>query len=874
MNAILEMALSNALVASLMAVVVFGISRLFRRPALIHSLWLLVLIKLVTPPIVPIPIEVSWLERPAQDQVTTPVQEPLPHQSPTDQTSATTGTTRIARNEPDTAPQQLSAEETPAIDENPSWTAGEQPDVLEIPPANGVSGEPQIEIEIGSSERKEDSEESGPGSAIRTESRPAKRRSQAAAQTGTGPSALAADNRSNSEELIATRSSPSDTAAAGGWWRFPSRLSAGNAATFLAVVWIVGSVTMLFLLLLRVVWFRRVLRCAKRAPDSIQEETCRLAQQIGITRSPTVWLVPGVVSPMLWCGGRQPLLLFPRELLGRMNDKARASLLLHELAHMRRGDHFVRFLELSATCLYWWHPVVWWAKREIQIVEEECCDAWVVNHLPDDGSVYASALLDTLDFLAETRPALPPVASGIGRVEFLKRRLTLIMQGTVSGRLSGFAKLGMLAIAAVMLPLWPTLADQKEPASQIESTAAADAKPQAARDAQSTAQNPPKAKPKPISQQVSVAFDEPIDFETRSQTLQFDPLEVRCIAVSKDGKIMATGHGRWTTAGAVRVWDVKTNTELWSFKAPRGIASVKISADGSLLASSCWDRTVQIRSIKTQKVITSIESLNNVARVDFSPDGTMLATATESNALQLWKPRTGKEIGKFGGESFRMQQVAFSPDGKLIAAGGGNFSNPRNGRVAIWDVKTRKQLAVYKDHSQPVIGVAFSPDSKMLASGGFSGVVVLRKWERTPDKSSKLTLSGHRGSLECLAFSPDGKTLVSTSHDDTIRLWDVEEGDSLGVLTGHAGDVLFAAFTPDGKRLMTGSTDKTVMIWDPANQRHLETLNPGADSVEVPEAILAVAYSPDGRIVVSTHEDKTVRLRDSKTGSVLRILDG
>ena len=66
MNAILEMALSNALVAGLMAVVVFGISRIFRRPALIHSLWLLVLIKLVTPPIVPVPIEVSWLERPSR----------------------------------------------------------------------------------------------------------------------------------------------------------------------------------------------------------------------------------------------------------------------------------------------------------------------------------------------------------------------------------------------------------------------------------------------------------------------------------------------------------------------------------------------------------------------------------------------------------------------------------------------------------------------------------------------------------------------------------------------------------------------------------------------------------------------------------------
>jgi beta-lactamase regulating signal transducer with metallopeptidase domain len=133
-------------------------------------------------------------------------------------------------------------------------------------------------------------------------------------------------------------------------------------------------------------------------------------------------------------------------------------LLTHELAHYRRGDHWVRLLELVVTGLYWWHPIVWWGRREIEIAEEECCDAWVVGQFPQAPRRYAEALLETIDFLALTQPQLPPVASGIGDVPLLRKRLTQIMRGAAPKTMSHLGRLAVL-LSVVLLPLHPTWTD-------------------------------------------------------------------------------------------------------------------------------------------------------------------------------------------------------------------------------------------------------------------------------------------------------------------------------------------------------------------------------------------------------------------------------
>jgi beta-lactamase regulating signal transducer with metallopeptidase domain len=227
--------------------------------------------------------------------------------------------------------------------------------------------------------------------------------------------------------------------------------------------WVVGGVAWLGLALVRVWGFHRLLRYARPATPALQAQADDLARQLGLSRGPKVWLLPGAVAPMLWGLTGRARLLLPADLLGRLDAAQRAALLAHELAHYRRGDHWVRFLELAVTAAYWWHPVVWWARGELHEAEEQCCDAWVVWALPGAARSYALAVVETVDFLAGVRAALPVGASGLGRVRHLKRRVTMILTERVPRALPRAGGLAFASLALVLLPLRAGWAQQPAP---------------------------------------------------------------------------------------------------------------------------------------------------------------------------------------------------------------------------------------------------------------------------------------------------------------------------------------------------------------------------------------------------------------------------
>jgi hypothetical protein len=177
--------------------------------------------------------------------------------------------------------------------------------------------------------------------------------------------------------------------------------------------------------------------------------------------------------------------LLPAGLWQGLTDEQRDTLLVHELAHLRRFDHWVRRLELVVVALYWWHPVVWWARHELQEAEEQCCDAWVVWALPAAAAAYAAALVETVTFLSHSKAPLPLGASGMTQVDLLKRRLSMIMGGTTPRMLPRLGFLAILILAAGLLPLTPSWAepqisdDSSTPAAS-ERTGEESAKPKVA----------------------------------------------------------------------------------------------------------------------------------------------------------------------------------------------------------------------------------------------------------------------------------------------------------------------------------------------------------------------------------------------------------
>ncbi len=211
-------------------------------------------------------------------------------------------------------------------------------------------------------------------------------------------------------------------------------------------------------------------------PPTVSRMAERIGRRLGLRRAPEILMVPVRLSPLVWSVGGRPRVILPVELFERLDPDAREALLAHELAHVRRKDHLVRLLELIATTLFWWHPVVWWASGELRELEEQCCDSAVLETVPHGARSYATALVDTLDFLSERPAAVPLEATAAKSTVSLARRIRMLEQSRVK-RLTVRSALAVAVLAIV--PMAVAFASEGgEPATEptVETVARAPAK--------------------------------------------------------------------------------------------------------------------------------------------------------------------------------------------------------------------------------------------------------------------------------------------------------------------------------------------------------------------------------------------------------------
>jgi beta-lactamase regulating signal transducer with metallopeptidase domain len=218
------------------------------------------------------------------------------------------------------------------------------------------------------------------------------------------------------------------------------------------VVWLSGSAVIAALQLVRLVRFRRLVAQGQQAPRWLRRQVKALAARLGV-RPPATLMVPGVATPAVWGLGR-PKLLWPAALLEHLSRSSRRGVLVHELAHLRRRDHWAGGLILLGEGLWWWNPLFWYVRRQLRLQAELACDAWVVSLLPEERRPYAEALLDVTQLVCRTAAPAPAVGMTGGARHALERRLTMIMREQVPCRLPllGLAAAGLLAFIA--LPGW------------------------------------------------------------------------------------------------------------------------------------------------------------------------------------------------------------------------------------------------------------------------------------------------------------------------------------------------------------------------------------------------------------------------------------
>ncbi|NEQ41006.1 MAG: protein kinase [Okeania sp. SIO3I5] len=279
------------------------------------------------------------------------------------------------------------------------------------------------------------------------------------------------------------------------------------------------------------------------------------------------------------------------------------------------------------------------------------------------------------------------------------------------------------------------------------------------------------------------------------------------------------------------------------------VYSVVISQDGQVLACGNGDGTIQVWHLEIGEEL-EIEELgiieghtNDVVAIAISKDGNILASGSYDGTIKIWHLETETEL-TLQSHFMRVTSIAITPDGEKLVSGSSDDS------IKIWHLPTGKMLHTFRGHSDSIYGINISPDGKILVTGSHNNI---KTWNLETGIEIS-TLVGHQGRILSVSFSPDGNKIASGSSDKTIKIWQLETGKILQTLSGHSNEVNSVIISPDNQTLVSGSKDHTIKIWHLETGKLLRTIKGHSRWVN------SVAFSPNGEILASGSFDKSIKL--------------
>ena len=334
---------------------------------------------------------------------------------------------------------------------------------------------------------------------------------------------------------------------------------------------------------------------------------------------------------------------------------------------------------------------------------------------------------------------------------------------------------------------------------------------------------------------------------------------VIALAFSADGKVLATA----SDDGSVDVWDAQTRSLRETFAGHAAAAlGLLFSPDGATLYSGSSDGSVVVWDVRGERrlgrpfrfdpVAAAGEGVHTPAQnastaVAVSPNSSFFVTSPAPGRVTLWRARDQAVLGELRGPSGYVVSLAWSHDGRLVAATG----NARE--TVVWNVATRKIVKLLGPVGRTGnAGVNFSPDDKLLGTAGVDGML------RVYDLGTARVIGRVQvnGSLQDLDFSSDGELVAAAGLGGDIALWNVARR-SLERTIHHKDAILSIRFSPDGKEIATGDLPGNVDFWDPATGRQVGRTLSGQNGY-----VLSVTFNPSGTEVITTSSDGKFRLWD------------
>ncbi|KAG1762356.1 WD40-repeat-containing domain protein [Suillus occidentalis] len=282
---------------------------------------------------------------------------------------------------------------------------------------------------------------------------------------------------------------------------------------------------------------------------------------------------------------------------------------------------------------------------------------------------------------------------------------------------------------------------------------------------------------------------------------------IHAVAVFPDRRRMITGSRDKT----LRMWDLETGAMLTKMVGHQEmVRAFAVSRDGQFIASGGWSGELITWQGETGKLLCRTIAATNPERVltlDFSPSGTVLATASSDRTAKLWNTKTWHWLQ--GNQFFCIgvvRSVRYSPDGEILAIA-------TNGDINIINCGTRERVAKFKGHIGRNFCLAWTLNGTRLLSAGDQKDPTIREWDTSTWMQVGDPWTGHTNIVHAIAVNPSGTLVASASEDHDVRLWRLSDRQIIAIFQ-HSSWALCVAFSMDGKHILSGGKDMMISEWE------------------------------------------------------------